>query len=96
MFGSYLGRCFVLLCGGIGTEHAEYVVQSIANSHGILYVYPLVVMINSRPIPALFTPGIFTPSRRVIKHKVWEIGNSDYALRCLSGYQMDGYIRALG
>jgi len=44
--------------------HAEYVIQSIANSHGILYVYPLVVMINSRPIPDLFTPGIFTPSRR--------------------------------
>ena len=30
-----------------------------------MYVYPQVVMINSRPIPDLFTPGIFTPSRRV-------------------------------
>ena len=29
-----------------------------------MYVYPQVVMINSRPIPDLFTPRIFTPSRR--------------------------------
>jgi len=45
--------------------HAEYVIQSIANSHGLLYLYPLAVMIISHHISDLFIPGIFTPSRRV-------------------------------
>jgi len=32
--------------------------------HGIRYIYPLVDTINSQPIPELFNPRIFTPSRR--------------------------------
>jgi len=61
VFGSLL--CVALWLNRRGI-HAEYVVRSIANSHGLLYLYPLAVMINSHHIPDLFIPGIFTPGRR--------------------------------
>ena len=57
-------HCFVFLCWwkrcGI---RVEYVIQSVVESHGLLFVYLEVEETFSQPIPDLFTLGIVTPTR---------------------------------